>query len=269
MSSQAMIWGDKQVMHISKWATKCLFERLCRWADENDEVSFSIKWLSSELYDCPESTIKSAKKQLEELGLMTKSRRGNQYQGSLYKLNLFVDLNEKQVQKTDLQNDKEVQKTTSAPEVQVQKTTHASDVQVQNTVGVSPIYCGSKSKKLPSNNILITSLINKEIDEYPDWVKILMSLDFTDEKHLTPKWIQLMEKIHTPDHLELEAYDFIKWVTLPKYQGKYSDVTRVFRNHLKDKKPKVKTNGDFNPSGGGNMNEILKMSKTYNKEIKV
>ena len=258
MSAQAMIWGDKQVKHISKWATKALFERLCRWADENDEVSFSIKWLASELYDCPESTIKTAKKQLEEMGLMTKSRRGNQYQGGLYKMNLFVDLGQQQVQETDLQNDE-----------QVQETTPADDEQVQNTEGVSPIYCGSKSKLLPSNNILITSLTNKETNKYPDWVKVLMTLDFTDEKHLTPKWIQLMEKIHTADKLELEAYDFIKWVTLPKYQGKYSDVTRVFRNHLKDRKTKGNTNGTFNPSKGGNLDEILKMSKNYNKETKV
>jgi hypothetical protein len=141
-------------------------------------------------------------------------------------------------------------------------------VQVQNTESVSPIYCGSKSNLLPPNNILITSLINKETNEHPNWIKVLMTLDFTDEKHLTPKWIQLMEKIHTADKLELEAYDFIKWVTMPKYEGKYSDVTRVFRNHLKNKKAKVKTNGNFNQSKGGNLNEILQMSKTYNKKAK-
>ena len=260
MSGSAIKWGRSQRKYIPySQATKSVFIELCTFADDKNEASFNIKWIATEL-GCAESTVKQSLRDLEGLGLISRSQRGNQYRSSLWNLHLDVSLEFGLTlgKHLVLVQDSDEQTENVSPE-----NGHAKKVKVRNTSSVSPKKASVSPKNNPLNILNSSSNIKRK---HPKWVLNLLEIDFAKRKDLNNRWMVLMEKIYSADLLELESMNFINWVSQPKYKGKYSNVARCFANHLKDKNPK-KNNGSFNASKGGNMNEILKMSKKFNKEI--
>ena len=214
---------------------------------EGNEVRLQLSSLTS-LLSCSESTISESLKQLQGLGFVKRSRRGNQYRQTVWELCVSPKIGEAQASVSP--------KIGEAPVTTNTYNTNKNSYKSLNKSINKSINKSSNDQKQDS--------VSPEIGEalYPKWVQILLTDKRLQAKNISNEWIRRIETEFTGVDLILEADACIDYLS-----GKrnYKSVKATFLNWIKRSKGKP-SQGEkvFNPHEGGNLAEILQFAKEQN-----